>query len=159
MSRKDNETRVTASVLDRLLDFEPRQKNEAPKSKSRSVAELKQSVKRDLEWLLNSRSYPGGTEGRSGEIKKSVVAYGLPDFTGMSVRNRHDMDKLRKAVEQAIKQFEPRFLDVKLIVDTPDNKDRMVRFRIEAFLNMEPVPEPVTFDTILELGSGDFVVK
>ncbi|MDH3493178.1 MAG: type VI secretion system baseplate subunit TssE [Acidobacteriota bacterium] len=159
MSRKDNEVRVTPSVLDRLLDFEPRNQNEAPKSKSRSVAELKQSVRRDLEWLLNSRSYHTEIDEKSEEIKKSVVTYGLPDFTGMSVRNRHDMNKLRKAVEDAIKRFEPRFLDVKLVVDEPDNKDRMIRFRIEAFLNMEPAPEPITFDTVLELGSGDFVVK
>lgn len=159
MSRKDNEVRVTPSVLDRLLDFEPRNQNEAPKSNSRSVAELKQSVRRDLEWLLNSRSYHAEIDEKAEEIRKSVVTYGLPDFTGMSVRNRHDMKKLKKALEEAIKRFEPRFLDVKLVVDDPDNKDRMIKFRIEAFLNMEPAPEPVTFDTVLELGSGDFVVK
>lgn len=159
MSRQDNEIRVTPSVLDRLLDYEPRTKSEAPKSISRTVAELKQSVRRDLEWLLNSRTYPGVLDEKAGEIKKSVVAYGLPDFTGMSVRNKNDMADLKKAVEQAIKRYEPRFLDVKLVTDNPDENDRMIRFRIEAFLNMEPTPEPITFDTILELGSGDFVIK
>ena len=159
MSRKDNEIRVTPSVLDRLLDFEPRSKNEAPISASRSVAELKQAVRRDLEWLLNSRTYISAPDEKSGEIRKSVVAYGIPDFTGVNVRNKNDMKDLRIAVEKAIKRFEPRFLDVKLVVDDLENNDRMIRFRIEAFLNMEPAPEPVTFDTVLELGSGDFVVS
>lgn len=52
---RDNEIRITPSIVDRLLDFEPTNPNEAPKSRSQGMRELKQSVRRDLEWLLNTR--------------------------------------------------------------------------------------------------------
>jgi type VI secretion system protein ImpF len=57
MSRYDNEIRVTQSVLDRLIDLEPRLSSEPPKSNATSLADLKQSVRRDLEWLLNTRYF------------------------------------------------------------------------------------------------------
>jgi predicted component of type VI protein secretion system len=34
----------------------------------------------------------------------------------------------------------------------------MLKFRIEATLDIEPTPEPVVFDTVLQLGSGNFAV-
>jgi len=43
------------SVLDRLLDDDPASAREAPKARTQVLRELKQSVRRDLEWLLNSR--------------------------------------------------------------------------------------------------------
>jgi len=86
MARTDHETRVTPSVLDRLLDFEPKASQESPKSRSKSLAELKQSVRRDLEWLLNSRQYLGYIDENLEEVNKSVAVYGLPDFTGISAK-------------------------------------------------------------------------
>jgi len=157
--REDYEVRVTPSLLDRLLDFEPKNPQEAPKSRSKSLRELKQSVRRDLEWLLNTRSYPEDIDEKLEETPNSVVAYGLPDFTGISVRSHIELKNLKQALETAIKNFEPRFLDVKIKVDPINNIDRTLHFRIEAYLNVEPSPEPIIFDTVLELGSGDFDVK
>jgi type VI secretion system protein ImpF len=160
MARRDDfEVRVTPSVLDRLLDFEPKASNEAPTSRSKSLRELKNSVRRDLEWLFNTRSYPGEIDERLEETPNSVVAYGLPDFTGISVRSHLELKRLRQSLETAIKNYEPRFLDVKVKLEPIDNTDRILHFRIEAFLNIEPSPEPIVFDTVLELGNGDFNVK
>jgi type VI secretion system protein ImpF len=141
------------------LDFEPKTLNEAPKSRSKSLRELKQSVRRDLEWLFNTRSYLGEIDEKLEETPNSVVSFGLPDFTGISVRSHLELKRLREAIETAIKNYEPRFLDVKVTLEPIDNTDRILNFRIEAFLNIEPSPEPIVFDTILELGSGDFEVK
>jgi type VI secretion system protein ImpF len=159
MARVDYEIRVTSSVLDRLLDFEPKTSTEAPKSRSKSLAELKQSVRRDLEWLLNSRSYPGEIDENLEEVNKSVMVFGLPDFTGMSAKSDSELGRLRRTLERAIKIFEPRFLNVKVSLEPVSNIDRLLKFRIEAQLNVEPSPEPIAFDTILQLGSGDFQVK
>lgn len=159
MSRKDHETLVTPSLLDRLIDYEPKMSQEAPKSRTTSLAEFKQSVRRDLEWLLNTRNYPGELDERLEETPKSVVNFGVPDFTGISAKSPPEIKRLNEALETAIKNFEPRFLDLKISLDTVSNSDRTLRFRIEAFLNTEPNPEPITFDTVLEIGSGDFEVK
>jgi type VI secretion system protein ImpF len=159
MARTDNEIRITPSVLDRLLDFDPRSSQEAPKSRSKSLSELKLSVRRDLEWLLNTRCFLVDLDERLEEIKKSVATYGLPDFTGISAKNHVEQKRLSDALETAIKTFEPRFLDLKVTLEPISNVDRLLRFRIEASLDIEPVPEPIVFDTVLQLGSGDFQVQ
>ncbi len=160
MARRDDfAVRVTASVLDRLLDFEPKASQDAPKSRSKSLRELKQSVRRDLEWLFNTRSYIGEIDEKLEETPNSVVAFGLPDFTGISVRSHLELKSLRQSIETAIKNYEPRFLDVKVTLEPINNSDRILNFKVEAFLNIEPSPEPIVFDTVLELGSGDFEVK
>ena len=159
MSRIDNEIRITPSVLDRLLDFEPDMSREAPRSHSKSLRELKLSVRRDLEWLLNSRALPEVIDERLEEVKKSVLVYGLPDITGISAKSHIEQKRLTDALENAIKIFEPRFLNLKVTLEPVNNIDRMLKFRIEARLNVEPTPEPIAFDTVLQLGSGEFEVK
>lgn len=159
MSRIDNEIRVTPSVFDRLIDYEPDQPQEAPKSRSTSLRELKQAVRRDLEWLLNTRVHVQEIgEGQLEEARKSVAFFGMPDFTGVSIRSHLEQKRLSRALETAIKHFEPRFIDLKVTLDPIDEVDRQIRFRIEARLDLEPTPEPIAFDTILQIGSGGFAV-
>ena len=66
---------------------------------------------------------------------------------------------MTQALEAALKSFEPRFINVKVSMEPISNLDRMLRFRIEANLDIEPAPEPVVFDTVLQMGSGNFAVK
>jgi type VI secretion system protein ImpF len=159
MARIDNEIRITPSVLDRLLDFEPDVSREAPRSRSKSLRELKLSVRRDLEWLLNTRTVHVEIDEGLQELKKSVLTYGLPDITGISAKNQLEQKRLSLAIENAIRTFEPRFLDVRVTLEPVNNVDRSLKFRIEARLNVEPTPEPIAFDTVLQLGSGDFEVR
>ncbi len=156
MARTDHEIRITPSILDRLLDFEPKQTQEAPKTRSRSLVDLKKSIKRDLEWLLNTRHLAYEIPETLEEVNKSVLKYGLPDFTGFTPRNSDSQKGLIKAVETAVKFFEPRFLDVKVSVEPISEIERVLRFKIEARIDVEPAPEPIVFDTVLQLGSGDF---
>ena len=156
---RDSEVRITPSIVDRLLDFEPKVSTEAPKSSSQSLRELKQSVRRDLEWLLNTRhtadKVPDGLE----EVNKSIAVYGLPDFTGLSSKSADDRKSLINNIETALLIFEPRFMNLKVILEDLDSLERGVRFRIQAILRIEPTPEPVVFDTVLQMGSGEFKVK
>lgn len=159
MARNDSQLRITPSVLDRLIDFDPRETREAPKSRSTSLLELKASVRRDLEWLLNTRSFLDPRDLDATETKESVAVYGLPDITGLSAQNQDEQARVLRSVEHAIKVFEPRFLNLKVTMEPPTETERSIRFRIEAQLDVDPVPEPVVFDTVLKLGSCDFDVK
>jgi type VI secretion system protein ImpF len=67
-----------------------------------------------------------------------------------------DRNKLVKQLLAAINLFEPRLANVRLVmVETPDAAKHQVRLRIEAMLRMDPSPEPISFDTVIELKSGN----
>ena len=159
MSRFDNDIRITSSVLDRLIDSEPEAKQEAPASRQKNLRDLKTAVKRDLEWLLNSRQVVGGVPEELKETSHSLAAYGLPDFTGVSLKNVAEQAYVRRTIEQAISLFEPRLVDVMVILIPGAGGEQVMRFRIDARLRVEPAPEPVTFDTLLQLDNGQYVVK
>lgn len=155
----ESEYRITPSLLDRLLDFEPDQSSEAPKSRLKSLRDLKTSVRRDLEWLLNTRRFIEHIPENLEETQKSVAIYGLPDFTATGVKGAGDQKRLVKQIEAAIKIFEPRFLDLKVTLEPIDEMHRAIRFRIDARLDIDPAPEPISFDTVFQVGSSEFSVK
>lgn len=148
------------SVLDRLIDNEPDVRREAPRSRNQLLRDLKQSVRRDLENLLNTRvrCVPWSPEMK--HLKKSLVNYGIPDLTGSSPVSPKDREEFRKTIETVVKQNETRLkkLRVKLI-DSPQAIDRTIRFHIDAVLQAEPAPEPISFDSTLRLADGSFEVK
>jgi len=158
-SRFDNEIRVTPSILDRLIDFDPRSSQESPKSRSTSLKELKQSVRRDLEWLLNTRHSVVDIPETLEEVNRSLAVYGLPDLVGLDIDNPNEQSGLIKAIENALAIFDPRFTNPKITLEPISSVDRVLKFRIEAMLDIEPTPEPVVFDTILKMGSSDFSVN
>jgi type VI secretion system protein ImpF len=159
MSRFDNDIRITTSVLDRLIDTEPDVKSEAPASRQKSLRDLKAAVKRDLEWLLNSRQVVGGIPDELKETSHSLAAFGLPDFTGVSLKNVAEQAFVRRTIERAISLFEPRLEDVMVMLIPGSTGEQVMRFRIDARLKVDPAPEPVTFDTLLQLDNGQYVVR
>jgi type VI secretion system protein ImpF len=159
MPRIDNEIRITPSVLDRLIDHEPEVSREPPASRSRSLRQLKQSVKRDLEWLLNTRQTVVALPTDLEEAGRSLAAYGLADFTGINIKSPADQDQLRRAIENAISTFEPRLEDVTVVLLPAERGENAVRFRIDGRLRIEPAPEPVTFDTSMQMANGEYVVR
>jgi type VI secretion system protein ImpF len=151
---------LVPSVLDRLLDDEPELSKETSKSRTQVLRELKQTVRRDLENLLNTRwrcvSWPPNLD----ELEVSLANYGIPDFVGMNMGIAEDREQFRRILEKVIRNYEPRFkkVDVRL-VQSADQTDRTLRFRIDALLHAEPAPEPVVFDTALEPVTQSFEVK
>jgi type VI secretion system protein ImpF len=159
MPRTDNEVRVTLSVLDRLIDFEPEITREPIASRAKSLRQLKQSVKRDLEWLLNTRQVVDGVPSDLKELTNSLANYGLPDFTTVGAENLEDQIRMRHAIEDMIRIFEPRLQDITVTFEPARGLERVMHFRIDARLKVDPAPEPVTFDTMLQLGSGQYLVQ
>ena len=158
MPRIDEEIRINLSVLDRLVDFEPEAKAEPPASRSKALRQVKQALRRDLEWLLNTRR-AFEVPGELPLLADSMLAYGLPDFSNVSVKDTADQHDLILALEAALRRFEPRLEDVVVSVANASVLERAFRFKIEARLRIDPVPEPISFDTTLQLGSGNFAVK
>ena len=67
-----------------------------------------------------------------------------------------DRTRLTRQILATINLFEPRLSNVRLVMietENPGKKD--VRLRIDAMLRLDPVPEPISFDSIIELKSGN----
>jgi len=155
MARTQGEITVTLSVLDRLLDREPHTRVEAPLSRSQSVRLLKNAVRRDLEWLLNTRRVFQETDEALKEVNRSLYQYGLPDFSTYTMASSADQAKLLRYLAAAIKLFEPRLGNVRIVpLESSVAGLQEFRLRIDAMLLMDPVPERISFDTVIELRSG-----
>jgi type VI secretion system protein ImpF len=150
---------VTLSVIDRLIDVEPERKLEPPLSRAQSVRDLKAAVRRDLEWLLNSRKTIEESPASLKETGRSVYNYGLPDVTSLYLRSPKDQAYLLESIKAAVSIFEPRLLNVKVRMEAATEDKRVIRFAIEGLLRMDPAPEQVLFDTMLEPMSGQYQVK
>jgi len=146
--------------LDRLLDDEPGTLREPTPNRFQNLRELKKAVTRDLEDLLNTRQEMlEELPSEFVEVSRSLVSYGLPDFTSFSLLSKHDRNRIRRAVEQAIANFEPRLARVNVTLEPPRDHDRAVRFHIEALLRLKPAPELVTFDAVLQLTTQKYVIQ
>ena len=158
MATKPTQRVILPSLIDRLIDKEPENRKEAQDSRAQSLRELKDSVRRDLEWLLNSRRCPVEPPQSSKELWRSVFCYGLPDITGVALSTGEDRSKLARMVENVVTIFEPRLLNVVVSMKPVANDSHVLRFQIEALLRTEPAPARVFFDTTLELSKGQYEV-
>jgi type VI secretion system protein ImpF len=158
MARPDELT-VTPSVLDRLIDLEPRQSEDSPSTRAQSVRRLRMAVRRDLEWLLNTRRNPDAAPESLAELSQSVYNYGLPDFSAVSLNSPKDRDWLLIEVERTVALFEPRLKDVRVTLSETEGLQRTLHFQIEGMLQMDPAPEQVSFDTILQLTNGEYQIR
>ena len=152
------EARVTPSLLDRLTDHAPGSRTENPLSRSQAMRSLKASLWRDLTALLNTNRREEEVREEFTETNQSLASYGVPDFVSYSLKNPSDQQRLRRAIEATIRKFEPRLARVTVSVSPPDDTDAALHFRVDALLRVEPAPEPVTFETLLQPDSGHFVV-
>lgn len=160
MARRSGDSAVTLSVFDRLIDLEPKVRSEAPMTRSQSVHEFKASLRRDLEWLLNTRQPVDPPPESATELRRSLYNYGLPDITSMSLAAIEDRERLGRVMETVLATFEPRLANVKVtIAPNTEAKSHILRFLIEGLMRIDPAPEYVTFDTMLELTNGEYAVK
>jgi len=159
MPRRDASGPVTLSVLDRLIDRDPKNHSEIPFTRAQSLRELKLSLKRDLEWLLNTRKTIEPAPESARETVRSVYHYGFADISSKSVSSTRDQSDLVRDMEAAIAIFEPRLKRAKVRLEPVEGSYRTLKFVIEGLLCMDPAPEPVRFDTVLELGKGEYEIK
>lgn len=139
---------VRPSVLDRLIDQDPRSNVEPALTRSQSVRQFKAALRRDLEWLLNARRVIRLVPDECPELARSVYTFGLPDITSMSKDSRESFERLARLIQSAIDVFEPRLGDVSVELQEGDSKVlRDVHFVIDGILKLDPMPERVMFDT------------
>jgi type VI secretion system protein ImpF len=158
MAKRDALGPVTLSVLDRLIDRDPKNSAEVPLTRAQSLRELRAGLKRDLEWLFNTRRTIDPVPDTARETARSVYQYGLADISSKSVISSRDQSELTRDMESAIALFEPRLKRAKVRMEPMEGSRHILTFVIEALMWMDPAPEPVRFDTVLELGKGEYEI-
>ncbi|WP_151981777.1 type VI secretion system baseplate subunit TssE [Acinetobacter guerrae] len=142
-----------STLFDRLI---PEQHH----MKGLSIQQLRESVARDLEDLLNSRvakidelmqDYP--------LAGKSILQFGIMDFVGLSTANPLDRDKICQSIEQSIAAHEPRLRQVKVEMLLDGHNLGSLCLSIQAYFNIQPLYEPVVFDALLKPTTQQYVIS
>jgi type VI secretion system protein ImpF len=147
------------SLLDRLSDDDPGEQRESVHARFVTNRQLRESVVRDLAWLLNSvRLTTVQDLAAFPRAAKSVLNFGLPDLAGRTLSSI-DLPTLEAELRQAIVTFEPRLLphsvDVQVASDTAGNSHNSLQFTIQAELAVQPVPLSLLLRTDIDLESGE----
>lgn len=163
MAELTQKERLQPSLLDRLTDDEPGQLAESRDKRVLSMHKLRQSVVRDISWLLNASSletvenlddYP--------EVARSVVNYGIKSLAGSSISGAN-LSAIEKGVKQAIQQFEPRILPNSLNIQMSSSDDKMnqlaIVFDIEGNLWAQPLPLHLYLRTEINKVTGDVKLR
>jgi type VI secretion system protein ImpF len=150
--------RLQPSLLDRLADDEPGQHQESQDKRVLSLPKLRQSVLRDLGWLLNSTALEAVQDLRNVPyVSHSVLNYGMPNLSGVA-SSSIDTHILERRLRQAIIDFEPRLLPNSLKVKVLTAKEEMsvnaLSFLIEADLWAQPLPTHLFIRSTLDLETG-----
>jgi type VI secretion system protein ImpF len=119
----------------------------------------KDSVKRDLEWLFNSRRTFDARIGDYAQVRSSVYAYGLPDITSVNIGSVTDQRRLVDLMGETVRLFERRLKNVSIEFQPVVGGNRLLQFTISGVLLMDPAPEEVRIDTVLDAASARYEVK
>ena len=125
-----------------------------------SIEELKDSVARDLEALLNTRTViPEELLKRYPECGRSIVTYGLNDFAGRSLSSTDDRAYICQCLEKAIARHEPRLRNVKASLEVREDSINRLNFAITALMVVSTSQEPVNFDAVLQPSSLHYTIS
>lgn len=151
----DNERpkKYRASILDRLIDEEPGAKPERPPFRVQNRAQYAGSIVRDLERLFNSRTTKRFDVGPVAG-PRTVLDYGVDDFTHLSPANYEDRDFIARSFKSAIIAFEPRLQINDVLVEEIEGRHRALLLRFDGKLLGGGSSEPVSFGLVVDPSSG-----
>lgn len=147
--------RFAPYLLDRLIDASA---DDAMRP-TLSLEQLKDSVARDVEALLNARRGldMNGAVGFP-RVRRSVVGFGLDDVASRSMSSTDDQALVCHAIEHAVLDHEPRLRNVRVDLRRGDRSRQSLKFTIRAMLHVHPMQAPVNFDAVLQTATQHYAV-
>ena len=103
MARIKAETLVTQSLMDRLANVE-----DWPTTRFASMRMYRETLKREVEWLLNTRQSPIPELEGYAQATSSVINYGLPDIHAFNGSKGREHDALTASLLRTLRSFDPR---------------------------------------------------
>lgn len=152
-SSRTDKRKYRASILDRLQDDDPGSKPERPPFRVQSRARYARSIIRDLQYLLNTRCTKRFDVGEVAG-PRTVLDYGVDDFTHLSPQNYEDRDVISAQFRAAIEAYEPRLAINEVRVEEIEGQVRKLALRFDAMLIGGGTREPVSFGLMLDQNEG-----
>ena|SRR5262252_3364162 len=139
-------------LFDRLVDLCPELADDERPFRILDRNQLKASIRRELERLLNTRcSLPLH---RVGEEERSVINYGIPDFSSLSAQNADDHALISSVMSRTITAFETRLRNVSVEVQPIPRCENALYVSIDAVMSVGWFNEPVYFPVVLNNKNG-----
>lgn len=139
-------------LFERLTDSEPASQSERQPFRIHDLEALSESVGKEVARLLNTRC---PCPERLGEIsERTVLEYGIPDFSSLSAASEADRKSLAGMIEQAVSAYEPRLRQVHAAFEPVRQNPTVLRGRIEAVLVAGMVNEPISFPLLVQARNG-----
>lgn len=132
------------SLLDRLRDDRPRERTEGPGTLTLSWNEYRQTILRDIQWLLNTTSLDHFGDGSLWkDVARSTLNYGVPEVCGTAAA-AVPQRRWERAFEQALARFEPRLREesirVRICAAESGQTTNQMLVEISAELIVAPIP-------------------
>jgi len=150
--------RLQPSLLDRLIDHAPTERQEGNDSRVLNRQQLRSAVLRDLSWLFNAiRPEPEPDSVRRDEVAmwneapeaaRSVLNYGMPAFAGVTLSSM-DARAIERSVSDAIRTFEPRIDPQTLSVTVKFNHGDFHHNTLEIVIRGQMWSQPVPLELLL----------
>lgn len=150
----------TLSVLDRLLDDYPDRMDDRRVLDAQARLTLRDTIRRDLEALLNATRPWVTTAPHHDALKQSPLGYGLVDVTASVLSNADERERIRTDVETVIALFEPRLSAVRVSL-LPDEAplSAVIPLHVEAVLLVTSEPEYIRYSTAILPSSSSVSVQ
>lgn len=163
MAELTTKERLQPSLLDRLTDHNPEQRVESREARVMNEAQLRECVRRDLSWLLNTTAMSAAQPlDPNSEVSRSVVNFGICDLAGQTLSGV-DSATLERVLRESIWFFEPRLLRDSVRLEVITEEARVGRnalvFDIQAELWAQPVPVALYLRTEIDLENGSVKVE
>jgi len=140
-------------LLDRLLGSHPG-------VRFLSQEQVKESVARDLEVLLNTRTaLPQQLLQAYPECASSILNFGLADFAGLSHSSSEDRARICSSIRQAVERHEPRLRNVQVRLAERNGAVNRIDIVIVGMLRMHGGSEAVSFSAALQPSSLHYSIK
>ena len=150
--------RLQPSLLDRLTDEAPTEKQETRAHRAIDISRLREIIKRDLAWLLNTNSIESTFDTKTfPNVTRSVLNYGVREVAGeYSTSDR--AEKIRKSILKAIELHEPRIILGSTVVELRTEEsagETQIAFDIHADMWAQPVPLELYLRSKVDVTSGE----
>lgn len=162
MADKMMSERLQPSLLDRLTDDDPTNRQESRDARVIDIRRLRDIVQRDLSWLLNTNNADTWIDAaRYPHASRAVLNYGVREVAG-DFASEDRAALIRKSIISAIECFECRIRKGSAHVEMRTEnvaRNTIISFDIRADMWADPIPIELYLRSSVDVTTGEVTLE